>query len=389
MNNSVLRYVFDRLKQSSNSVNALLQIEVREIGSNRKVLLSTGQYLFKEQFSPKNGFTCVKHDKAAMVTGKARKMYNEVEAFVNSGKCSELTDIRNWDKVDKHSYSVVAFMESELKKRNPTKATMEHHLALIRKVEVFGKIKTFDDITYSNIADLDLYLRESVHSQPVLYKRHATFRGYIQSAVARGLCSRNPYGSGQEMFEVKKGKGKEPVFLLENEVAKIQAYKPETDSLQKVKDLFLFQCFSGVAYTDLMGFDITQIYEMEGFKVYRSSRNKTDESFISVLLPEAEQILAKYDGALPKLSNQNYNAYLKILIAGAGVNKVVSTHTGRHTFATYLLNRNVPMESVSRAMGHADIRQTTHYARMLGKKVISDMRALIDANKPPTAPPTA
>src|SRR5674476_797074 len=107
MENTALRYVYDRKKQATSSVNALLQIEVREIGSNRKVLLSTGQYLFKEQFSPKNGFTCVKHDKSAMVTGKARKMYNEVEAFVNSGKCTGLTDVRNWDKVDKHSYSVV------------------------------------------------------------------------------------------------------------------------------------------------------------------------------------------------------------------------------------------------------------------------------------------
>ncbi|BEG98094.1 site-specific integrase [Bacteroides sedimenti] len=377
MKNSILRYVFDRKKQATDTETGLLQIEVREAGSNKKVLISTGIRLLKHQFSTKNGFTCVKHDKATMITLKARKIYDEIETFVSSSRCHNLSDARKWDVKDKRTYSVVAFILEELKKRDPKGSTVEHHMVLVRKLEAFEKIRTFDDVTYENIADFDLFLRKTISSQPVLYKRHSALRDYIKTAVKKGLCETNPYGSGEMQFDFGKGKSKEPVFLLEHEIKKIQEYKPLTESLERVKDLFLFQCFSGVAYSDLMSFDASKVYEMDGYKVYRSSRTKTDESFICVLLPEAQEILEKYKGVLPRISNQNYNSYIKIVAAGAGVNKTITTHTGRHTFATYLLNRDVPIETVSRAIGHSSIRQTLHYARMLGKKVINDIAAII------------
>jgi site-specific recombinase XerD len=94
-------------------------------------------------------------------------------------------------------------------------------------------------------------------------------------------------------------------------------------------------------------------------------------------LPEAERIAEKYGYSLPKISNQKYNDYLKLLGAGAGITKSLTSHVARHTFATYLINRNIPIESVSKALGHASIRQTQHYARLLGKKVIEDMKTLL------------
>lgn len=377
MNNTSLRFVFDRKKQSSLTTTGLLQVEVREVGTNRRILISTGLRLYKNQFSEKNGFTCVKHDKSSMITIKARKMYSEIEAFVMSDKCLSLSDVHNWNTSGVSSLSVSDFIRSELSKKNPSKATMEHHLGLLRRLEEFGSIRTFRDVNYSNIADFDSYLRKRISSQPVLYKRHSTLKHYLVIAFKRGLLTNIPYGDGPDEFSYAKGRSKEPVFLLESEIEKLQNYEPLTESLEKVKDLFLFQCFSGVAYTDLMNFDVSRLYEAQGFKVYRSSRTKTDESFISVLLPEAEAILLKYNGVLPKISNQNYNSYIKVVAAGAGVGKNITTHTGRHTFATYLLNRDVPIESVSRAMGHASTKQTAHYARMLGKKVISDMAKLL------------
>jgi integrase len=132
-----------------------------------------------------------------------------------------------------------------------------------------------------------------------------------------------------------------------------------------------------MSYIDLMQFSESDIYEMEGSKVIRSRREKTDESFIMLLLSEAEQILEKYGYRMPNYSNQKYNDYLKILGAGAGLTKTLTTHVARHTFATYLLNRNIPIETVSRALGHSNIKMTEHYARMLGKKVISDMKELL------------
>lgn len=374
MDNAQLRYVFDRQKQANNdSKTGLLQIEVRLTGSNRRKLISTGVHLYKNQFSDKNGFTCRNHANAPAITGKVTRIFRRIEAFVLSDKCQTLDDVKNWDKDESVTNSVIDFMKDSLRKRNPSMAVLEHHNILIRQIEGFGRFRVFADVTYENIADFDLYLRQTITSQPVLYKRHCAFKSYIVDAINRGICKTNPYVT----FKVSKGKSKAPTFLDEAEIKKIQDYTPENSKLQKVKDLFIFQCFTGLAFVDLMGFSRAEVSEVDGMKIIRSSRNKTDESFVALLLPEAETIASKYNYNLPRISNQNYNDYLKLLGAGAGVAKTITTHVARHTFATYLINKDVPVESVSKALGHATIKQTQHYAKLAGKKVINDMSKLI------------
>jgi hypothetical protein len=96
-------------------------------------------------------------------------------------------------KLPRNTYSVVEFMRKSLSKRNPSDSILEHHNILIRQIEQFGKIKTFSDLTYENIADFDLFLRATIKSRPTLYKRHNTFKSYIVDAINRELCKTNPY----------------------------------------------------------------------------------------------------------------------------------------------------------------------------------------------------
>jgi site-specific recombinase XerD len=367
--------VFDRLKVANNSTKkGLLQIEVRKVRSNARVLITTGVHLYRNQFSDTNGFTCRNHDNSLIVTSEARKLFKKIETFVFSDKCTKLEDVRNWNKTPSDGYSFIDFIRSELSRNNASLSVVEYHESLITRLEEFGKIKTFKDITYENIVDFDAHLRATIKSQPTLYKRHSALHRYIREAINRGLCVYDPYAQ----FKTHKGKGKDPVFLLENEIQKIIDYVPVNDKLSHVKDLFLFQIFTGMAYIDMAHFDKSYISELDGYKVIRSSRQKTDESFISLFLPEAERIADKYDYRLPVMSNQRYNDYLKLLAAGAGINKNLTSHAGRHTYATYLLNKGIPIETVSRAMGHSNIKMTQHYARLLGKKVVSDMAVLLN-----------
>lgn len=368
-----MRYVFDRRKIATNTTPSLLQIEVREKGSNKAVLISTGVHLTKNQFSPINGFTCRNHDKAVKINVKVRKMFEQIEAFAASDRCQKLSDVKQWNSTRPDNYSFVDFIRTELAKTSPSYAVVEHHNSLITRLEEFGKIRTFSDLTYDNIHDFDLHLKKTISSKPTLYKRHIALRRYVTLAVRKGFCNYNPYDD----FTLVKGKSKEPVFLVEEELKAIADYEPVSDYLAKTKDLFLLQCYTGLSYSDLMSFDASAVYEQDGFKVYRSNRNKTDESFICLLLPEAESILDRYGWKIPRISNQKYNAFIKTIVASVGINKVVTTHTGRHTFATRLLNKGVPIETVSRAIGHSSIRQTQHYARMLGKKVVADMSKIL------------
>jgi len=374
MNNISIRYVFDRKNQATNSKKGLLQIEVRIIGKVNKTLVSTGIKILKNQFSDTNGFTCIKHPNASAITKNARDTFNKIEAFVLSDKCKSLNDVKHWNKVDFSEITIVDFIESELRRKNASVTVVEYNHSFIRRLNEYGKIKTFEDINYNNIVGLDAVLRKYITSEPTLYKRHSLFKGYIQEAINRGLFKGpNPYA----LFKNAKGKSKDPIFLTENEIEKLKQYTPDYGYLERTKDLYLFQCYTGLAYADLMKFSKESIKEIDGYRAIQSNREKTDENFITLFLPEAERIAIKYNYELPKITNQKYNEYLKDVSKGAGINKPLISHSARHTFATYLLNKDIPIETVARALGHSNIKQTQHYAKLLGKKVIDDMKKLL------------
>ncbi|GAB6121072.1 site-specific integrase [Dysgonomonas termitidis] len=391
MKDYTMRFIFDRKNETGFRDNekkgksekhpkrklketGLLQIEVRKDGTDKRVYISTNLRIKPEQFSDKNGFTCKNNDNAKSITGKAHSRFREIDIFVSSDKCPSIEYVKYWDKQDFSAISVVEFINSELRRTNASVAVVEYNHSFIRRLEEYGKIKTFEDITYDNIIGLDAVLRKYIISEPTLYKRHSLFKGYIREAINRGLFKGpNPYS----LFKNKKGKSKDPIFLTEEEINKLKEYQPNYGYLERTKDLFLFQCFSGLAYADLMKFSKESIKEIDGYRAIQSNREKNDENFITLFLPEAETIANKYKYELPKVTNQKYNEYLKEVAMGAGINKPLVSHSARHTFATYLLNKDIPVETVSRALGHSNIRQTQHYARLLGKKVIDDMKKLL------------
>ena len=368
-----MRYVFDRKHKATETEKGLLQVEVRIIGTSTKKFFSTGVKLTTLQFSDKNGFTCINHPHSQVLTGRARYVYNKIEAFIFSRECKTFSDVSKWNKKPGETLLVKDFIQKELSRWRASKATVTHYNSLIKRLDGFGKIKRFADFTYQNIADFDNYLRQFIVSQPTLYKRHNTLKRVIKEAVNQKLCDSNPY----DLFKVKPGQSKKPIFLNEKEIQQIIDYIPTVDKVKKVKDLFLFQCFTGLAYVDMNKFDKSYIATVHGYKVINSNRQKTDQEFITLLLPQAEAILDKYDYTLPKISNQKYNDYIKLLAAGAGIHKRLTSHAARHTFATYLLNKGIPIETVAKAMGHSNIRMTQHYAKLLGKKVVDDMSRLL------------
>ena len=118
--------------------------------------------------------------------------------------------------------------------------------ALINQIESFGRFKTFSDFTYVNIIDFDAHLKDNGLAQPTAYKRHSLLHGYIKEAINRGYCSYDPYIT----FRPKKGKSTDPTYLDEEKLEALKNYdlskETESDSLTRVKDLFVFQCFTGI-----------------------------------------------------------------------------------------------------------------------------------------------
>ena len=173
-------------------------------------------------------------------------------------------------------------------------------------------------------------------------------------------------------------KAKDVEFLTEEEVKKIQDRHFDCDRLEKVRDLFLFQCFTGLAYADMAKLTKEDFMANQMGQTYiKKERCKTKVTFIAVLLPEALKVAEKYDYELPVLSNQKYNAYLKEIKDICGISKPLHTHIGRHTAATYLLNKGLSLETVAKILGHSSTSITKHYAKLLDNTVFSEIKKAI------------
>jgi integrase len=205
-------------------------------------------------------------------------------------------------------------------------------------------------------------------AQPTIYKYHKVIKIYINDALQAGILSVDPY----EHLKVKPGSYKTRYALTAQELTQFMEYVPPTDFLQKIKDLFLVQCFTGLAYVDLMGTDFTAAECVNGeYVLNRSLRQKTHTRFIIVLLPPVLAILRKYDFLLPHLAYDVYNRHLKALAVAAGINKTVTTHIGRHTFATTVaLGSGISLEVLAKMLGHTNVKTTQIYAKILPEQVL-------------------
>jgi integrase len=171
-------------------------------------------------------------------------------------------------------------------------------------------------------------------------------------------------------------------YLQQREIEAIMAKKFSTKRLDQVRDIFIFSCFCGLAYIDVKNLRENNIRTSFDDKLWiMGKREKTGVSFTIPLLDIPRKILEKYKGTLPEdrilpvPSNQKMNAYLKEIGALCEIDKDLTFHLARHTFATLTLSKCVSIESVSKMLGHTNIRTTQIYARITDAKISHDMNA--------------
>ena len=193
----------------------------------------------------------------------------------------------------------------------------------------------------------------------------------------------------KDPFVNYKSKVKEVVreYLSEIEIEQLINKEFKSERLELVRDIFVFSCFTGLAYVDVKQLTLDNIsIGIDGDKWIFKNRQKTDTTSKIPLLPTAQEIINKYSEhpvcknekrLLPILSNQKMNAYLKEIADVCEINKDLTFHIARHTFATTItLSNGVPIETVSKMLGHTNLKTTQHYAKILDKKISEDMMIL-------------
>ena len=286
-------------------------------------------------------------------------------------------------KIRRHAWgssmsdSFIQWLHEEVKLLRVKDGTMKHYNSFVKKIQEYGKMQDWSDITPENVYKWDAWLRElpGRDSEKIsvggVYNYHKCMRALLKRAERTGLLAVNPYH--RLTGEFQKGDKENTEYLTEDEMQKIMDFSPTPGSwLERAKDLFVFQMWTGLSYSDAQAFDISAYKEVNGKWMIVGSRIKTGQPFVNQLLPPAVEVLKKYGMSVPKLSNQAYNRELKVVGAAIGLNIKLHTHLARHTFATYMLRNGVKFENVSKMLGHASIKQTQRYAKVLAESVHED-----------------
>jgi len=341
------------IKEEAKSFNAYLDNLQSQVYEVHKVLTEAGSLVTAETLKNK-------------LLGKSEKARMLIEIFKD------------------HNRKVAALVGNEY-----APGTLTRYETSLRHTQSFMEWKyqvsdmDIKKVDHEFITGYEFYLRSEkkcANNSAVKYIKN--FKKIIRICLASGWLTNNPF-----LNYKAKVKQVDRVFLNADEIKSISEKVFDTDRLNQVRDIFLFSCFTGLAYADVQKLKRAEIVKgLDGEMWIVTKRLKTDTPTRVPLLPSALTILNRYADhpvccnkgkALPVSTNQKMNAYLKEIAGVCGINKELTYHTARHTFATTVtLSNGVPIETVSKMLGHTNIKTTQHYAKILDMKVSQDMALL-------------
>lgn len=369
-----IKLVFDRKKVATNTKEA--SVEFLICHEYKKKYIATGVRLHDKEWKP--DLHVVGRVDAPELNELLNKQIKNVREVINSMMDEGNINIDEIPSrllmLNRDGMSFMEFCDDRVKIRQHglKEDSAERYNRFMRFFREWGRIRWFSDVTDKNVIAMDEALSEK---KMTAYSRwhnyHRFLNSFIIDAVDEGRIKRNPYkwvpiAKKQENKTLDK-------FLTKKEVERLKKL-PLNGHLERVRDLFIFQVYTCLAYVDLVAFDAKNIKDVNGKKMYVGNRGKTGQEFSFLLLEPAVKVLEKYGGALPIITNQKYNDYLKVLAAMAKIDKPLSSHYARHTGATLLLNAGVDMEVVAKILGHSSTKITRQvYAKLLDETVADAM----------------
>lgn len=383
------RFVFDRKNTATRNKTALVQVEI--LYERKKKYVSTGVKIYKDQWNDKahvvNCDDC-KHLNSRIMAAKGN-IDGYINSLMDSGRAFDWDAFERFLLTEKEkAETFVGFVSKRIEERNDIReSTRRAHRKLIASLEEFGRIITFDELTRPNISDYyDWLLGRKIPkigsdgktvmtnmSMATAWGYMKLLRTYIHDAMVHELIDKDPsFG-----IKVKRCDSVNVKWLTEEELIRIEKADMPSGSLVRVRDLFIFMCYSGLAYSDAMDFKKGKIEEEDDLQYIRGRRVKTGEEYIVLMLPKVKAILEKYDYKLPHYTNQQLNKRIKDVMKVSGIDKPVASHWARHSCAMHLLNKGIRLETVAKVLGHSSTKITQAvYASILKKTVGEEMKKL-------------
>lgn len=285
------------------------------------------------------------------------------------------------------SASMLDWLTKQVPKLNISAGTRRRYDVLLRRLEQFDKLKSWDDLTVENLYEFDAWLHQITKAQSngdkqakdepqkigdsAVYNYHRTLKSLLNRAVKMNIIASNPYERLKGEFS--RGVKESVEYLTEEEIAAVESLHPmKGTQVAMARDLFVFQLYTGLSYSDAQAFDIAEYKNVNGRWINTGERIKTGVPYVSQLLPQAVEVLERYNWQVPQINNMQYNASLKDIQKALGIRTRLHSHLARHTFATRMLAMGVKIENVSRMLGHSNITMTQRYAKVLAESVHED-----------------
>jgi site-specific recombinase XerD len=266
--------------------------------------------------------------------------------------------------------------------------SIKRKIARYLKEELLIPDYPLDKLNYRFLNDYKVYLESKCANSPNTVDRDIKrLKAVIHFALKLEILKEDPFIK-YKSFTVPTHRSS----LNMDEITKIEELESSNDTVTLIKDAFLFMCYTGLSYSDLRKLTSNDIHtSIGGKRVIKINRHKTDEFCMVPLMNKAEAIIDKYKeyptvlltgNIIPTLSNQKMNQYLKLIMELTSINKTITCHVARHSFATNSLEHSIPIETVSKMLGHSNIKTTQIYAKITETKLLNDFALFETEVKP-------
>ncbi len=387
------------LKRTKSRADGKCPVYVRCTMNNQRFELSTSIFICleswdddRQQVAGRSEETKILNNRLNKISNRVQDVYSQLESKGEPFSILNVKDKLQGVSEEKGVLEILDIIIKGIEARvgnDYSEGTLKHYKTTrVRLIEFLIKRFGRNDIgislvDYSFLNSLDIYLKTEYQLKPnttLTYHKH--LKRALNTGIAMKLISYNPYSS----FKVSRNATHRD-YLTIQELEQIRNKEISTFRMGTICDIFVFACYTGLGYAELKKLNRMHIHQgNDGGEWIIIDRTKTDIRCRVPILPQAKAILRKYKDfplnqnrgkLLPVYSNQKMNEYLKELAAICGINKNLSMHVARHTFATTVtLTNGVPIETVSKMLGHTSLKTTQIYARIVDSKISKDMNQL-------------